>query len=553
MNPRKDELIRLWLDGAIAEADAAELLAEMGRDPALLREVRRHYRVHRLLGAQHDLDLFGEQLARSIAALRDEHGAERLAERVTLGIRDEADAQKRTDPARDRRLWRPLLALAASLAIVAGGWWSVHNSEPAQTTTHQPAPTEPGVTEMGLRVTAVVGEAVIGARDAGVRHPASSNGVPVVVGRQIHQGEWIVIKSGGKVGLKYEGEATTIDLYSAVAVFSAERGAKRVTLDSGLLLCTAAPQAKPFRLQTPQGVATVVGTRFTLDAGKHDTTLAVREGTVALSQGTTNLEVKAGETAVTDKEKLRKLSDEDAWLRELRIRAVMGSWDAINFKDASTRDPTNSTWFVEDREGAERRIWHTGSQGVGVLLLDTNRWTRGVVVGRMMLLPDGEQPAELAITPTATVVPHVGPKMLWTRAYEEKVPVCGLVFHNSGKNSNHISLSDGAMLSANVCQRGVWNRFAVYFELIPSEGLVRLVSIWPQDSDMPPAAQWDREWNRARNPSDNPLFDMTAASLGIGLMAHKTAALWQGVQFVPLGEDMPPMPQGLKNTGKDQP
>ncbi len=55
---------------------------------------------------------------------RDERGAERLAERVTVGIHDEVEAQKRAASARGRHLWRPLLALAASLAIVADGvWW----------------------------------------------------------------------------------------------------------------------------------------------------------------------------------------------------------------------------------------------------------------------------------------------------------------------------------------------------------------------------------------------------------------------------------------------
>lgn len=69
-------------------------------------------------------------------------------------------------------------------------------------------------------------------------------------------------------------------------------------LHAGRVRAEVAPQADGrFALRTPQATAEVVGTVFTLDVGAAGTVLAVAEGRVALVDGATRTEVRAGGSA----------------------------------------------------------------------------------------------------------------------------------------------------------------------------------------------------------------------------------------------------------------
>jgi hypothetical protein len=107
------------------------------------------------------------------------------------------------------------------------------------------------------------------------------------------------------VGLKYDGEETKIELRDAtVAAFGSEKGAKRVRLDGGTLVCSAAPQKKPFEIKTRHATARVVGTRFSLGVTEAESRLGVQEGKVELLQGEKILLVSAGEAATASDDEM---------------------------------------------------------------------------------------------------------------------------------------------------------------------------------------------------------------------------------------------------------
>ena len=118
---------------------------------------------------------------------------------------------------------------------------------------------------------------------------------------ELPPGAQIVAEDGEKVALRYNGENTSIDLHSATASFRTDKSAKRVNLTSGLLMCTAAPQKRPFLLETPHAVAEVMGTRFWLDVTPAQTTLAVQEGAVALRAEGERLDAGPGQPVVADR------------------------------------------------------------------------------------------------------------------------------------------------------------------------------------------------------------------------------------------------------------
>jgi len=233
------------------------------------------------------------------------------------------------------------------------------------------------------------------------QHP---RGKPVVVGLELKQGDRVVVAKGGKVGLKYDGEETTIGLEGAAATFGTKDGGKRVNLESGRMVCSAAPQKMPFRIETPHAIAEVVGTHFWLGVTEVETTLTVLAGKVALRQKENRLQVSAGETAVADAAGLRRLSPGDAWIRDLLVRAETGPWDVVNL---GTGLYSNGVWRMDARGGsAERRIWNMLSGGNDlhqmVIFRDGKRWARGVVVGRMMILPESQAALEVAGAASAT-------------------------------------------------------------------------------------------------------------------------------------------------------
>jgi outer membrane protein assembly factor BamB len=84
-------------------------------------------------------------------------------------------------------------------------------------------------------------------------------------------------------------------------------GGKRVKLEAGRFVCTAAPQAKPFRIQSPHALSTVVGTRFNIEVFDAKTALTVSEGKVQIERDGQSLLVESNQIAEASDEGLKML------------------------------------------------------------------------------------------------------------------------------------------------------------------------------------------------------------------------------------------------------
>ena len=481
--------------------------------------------------------------ARLYALLQDRGARAAFVRHVTLmaGVRGtcqateqeaaELQSMKGPDPVRRTVRWFPrVMALAATLAMIAGGvWWFA-----------------PGAS-LGVRVAEVVGAATIedgrwktedwGAGSAGSKVNGLRSNVPakpVVVGMELRQGDRVVVPEGGEVALKYNGEATTLALHYGVAQFGAAAGGKRVKLLAGLLVGDVAPQAVPFRLETTYGVAEVLGTRFSLGAYGGQTTLAVREGHVALSRKGAPVVVGAGETAVAEADGVRTLLPADAWLQELLVRAETAPWDAVDFgKGAFALD----NWRMDARGSpAERLLWNVDpdlEKGLGVAF-DAARWKRGVVTGRLMLLGKG-MPSPVLPPGGQNPDPQMTVFGMNMRGANREANLVNLLFYTTDRaaaTGGAIRFTEGRRITD-----GVWQDFAVYFDLQAEGQPLALHALWPEDHGCAPRAEVWRtgKLSVARN-----------ASAGFGLLAAPDLRLVvKGLKFVPLGADMPQPPAGL--------
>jgi ferric-dicitrate binding protein FerR (iron transport regulator) len=107
----------------------------------------------------------------------------------------------------------------------------------------------------------------------------------------------------GPAAITFPGEATKVDLAEgAEAVLGDAADGKRLELRAGRLRAVVAPQPRPFVVRTAQAEARVLGTRFTLAAGK-ETRLEVEEGRVRLVRASdaASVEVSAGQAAASTK------------------------------------------------------------------------------------------------------------------------------------------------------------------------------------------------------------------------------------------------------------
>jgi len=332
MNPRTEELFRQWLEGSLPEKDAAELLAELEQDPALLEEARQHYRLHRMLGAQVDLESFAQRVVRSVAALRDQAGAAKLAGSIVCRLHKDAGepGSRRTRRTGRHRLpgphpssWRLWFSIAACLAIAAGVVFFL--TRPVR---------NPPV---------VIAEFV--SADEGVTVTSSDGKTALAqVGTQLCSSDLVEVPSEGMAKLQYLSgsarEETTVELFAdGEATFSVNDGAKRVELMSGALACEAArqPEGRPMLLVTPNATATVVGTRFWLEVYGEETTLAVEKGTVVLARDEQRLDVDAGQTAMASTTK------GVTYLKVPVVRQQSAEWPAL--------------WAFAFARHAQARLW----------------------------------------------------------------------------------------------------------------------------------------------------------------------------------------------------
>ncbi len=147
--------------------------------------------------------------------------------------------------------------------------------------------------------------AVLDHRSGAVHLERTAVAIAVLDGTAVVAGDRIVIGDGA-VTLRYPGDGTAIVLGPDTEVEvgqSASGVGKLLRLERGALIADVAPQpaGRPLQIRTAEGVATVVGTRFTLERGRSATVLAVTTGRVRLADpAERGILVEAGRTARAD-------------------------------------------------------------------------------------------------------------------------------------------------------------------------------------------------------------------------------------------------------------
>jgi hypothetical protein len=181
-----------------------------------------------------------------------------------------------------------IAALAAALAVVAGGYWLFHNVD-------IPGHDLPPVSALAAVQTA----------DGKVEMTRGVQRFPVTVGMQVCDGDILSVSAGSRADIRYAGEQTTVAIHAGTtAKFWLQNEAKRINLDDGTLVCQIAkqPEARPMRFITPHAEAVVLGTQLRLAVTNGTTQLEVMEGSVRLARNEQEfVMVNSGELAVVAK------------------------------------------------------------------------------------------------------------------------------------------------------------------------------------------------------------------------------------------------------------
>ena len=168
------------------------------------------------------------------------------------------------------------LALAACLALLAAGWWGSRLSHPGE---------RKGTTSKAVAMLARVVDA-----------QWNPGGDPPRLGAPLEPG-WLRLKSGLAQIVFYSGARVVIEGPTELRLVSPSEA----SCQSGRLIAEVPPQAKGFRISTPQMSMKDLGTSFGLDAKERRTELHVFKGSVefqsAASMAKHNLKEGAGAVA----------------------------------------------------------------------------------------------------------------------------------------------------------------------------------------------------------------------------------------------------------------
>ncbi len=304
-----DRLIYAHLDGDLDEAGASELGRRISADPAVARRVLSQAFV-------------AEELPDALAAL---HSA-------TARLRRQPQ-QRVITPAR--------MALAAGLLVsvcalsVMGLMW--------------------GQTSGGAKIVAVDGTARIAGDPAGFS---------VAVGTWIPAGARLLLDDGARVEVQL-GDGSRLTL-SEGAETGLGTHASEVHLVRGRCVAEIAPQhGARFRLFTPSGEVSVIGTRFQVAVSTRSTEVVVDHGRVAVARAGQQIELGAGQwtLAGADRE-LRVHESGDADLE----RSLLGWWPCDEANHEDIRD--HSPWGRHGRIVAQSEgVWSDGGDGASAVAL----------------------------------------------------------------------------------------------------------------------------------------------------------------------------------------
>jgi ferric-dicitrate binding protein FerR (iron transport regulator) len=285
-------LIEELLAGGLDADGRARLAEALAGDPSWRQEV-----LHELQTA-HALDALLRGAPAEALIQRVEYLIERRRpERARSTIR----AVQQRIASRSRRRTGTVIgistAVAAGLAVTVGLW--VAGTHQRQ---HEDAPEAPASTPtLAPELTASVTGATTLVR-AGEDQPLGD-------GEAVRAGDRIRLQPTALVALCWSGDGTRLvlakDADLTVAALGEAGEGKSLSLGAGQLSAAVAhqPAGRPLVIRTPQGSATIIGTRFTLSVDAESTQLQVDEGLVRLQAAgaDASVAVAAGERASIDR------------------------------------------------------------------------------------------------------------------------------------------------------------------------------------------------------------------------------------------------------------
>jgi hypothetical protein len=283
-SPEVEALVQGYVDGSLAPDECRRLHELLREKPELNHTILAELRMDLLIQAAVRQDAAAEEPASGVSPcpLPPAAGRDSAVSYSSLNY----DAHGRARRSRAWRVW----PIAAGFAFVLGAsvWFAAGRAERFAPATEMAA--LPGT----ARLTASSGTVAV--ERAGRRFKPRE-------GLLLHAGDAVITGAGSLARLEYSGEQSWIEVASETELrFAHEGEGKRLELRRGRFEAEVAPQpaGRPMICLTPQGRATVLGTRFFLTALEQQEWLEVLRGTVQLAGdgSTPPAEVNEGERAV---------------------------------------------------------------------------------------------------------------------------------------------------------------------------------------------------------------------------------------------------------------
>ena len=314
-----DEAVAALCHGSASEEQAREMNELLGSYPAARDEYILRVELHSRLASEPDL--FAQANENKIASPEN-----------ILPIQTPRHARIRTTN------W--VLALAACVALLAAGWWGLQVSR---------LNSRIGATSKAVALLNRVVDAQWSPREKTPRL-----GAPLEPG-------WLRLDSGLAQIVFYSGARVVIEGPAALQIISPGEAVCR----SGRLTAEVPPQARGFRIRTPQMNVTDLGTVFGLDVKDHQTELHVFKGSVEFqpAAGSVRQNLREGASAVMDNARSTRLITANpaafASLFDLQARSV--ATEALRheqWRAASSRLDEDSSLLVHfDFEQADPPDW----------------------------------------------------------------------------------------------------------------------------------------------------------------------------------------------------
>jgi hypothetical protein len=267
-----DEAVAAVCHGSASDEQMRGLNQLLRNDPAARDEYILRLELHSRLASDPDLFVLTEQDASEASS----PGRGIMLPQNVSSFQSSRRARKR------KQSW--VIALAACFALLATGWWGLRLSRPNE---------RKGTTSKAVAMLNRAVDAQWNQRDEAPRL-----GAPLEPG-------WLRLKSGLAQIVFYSGVRVVIEGPTELQLVSPSEA----TCQSGRLIAEVPPQAKRFRVSTPQMNVTDLGTAFGLDVKERQTELHVFKGSVEFqsSASAAKQNLKEGAGAVTENSRAPRL------------------------------------------------------------------------------------------------------------------------------------------------------------------------------------------------------------------------------------------------------